>query len=517
MSSEAGSPQDRASRLPPGVETLAAIDLGSHSFHLIVTRLQGEQMVVLDRMRERIRLAAGLDADRNLTPEAIARAVDCLRRFGERVATMPRGSVRAVGTNTLRQARNAAVFLERAEEALGHPIEIISGREEARLIHLGVSHSTPDTGGRRLVIDIGGGSTECILGHGFDILEADSLYMGCVGYSTRFFADGTLDEAKFAEAELAAELEIEPVVAAYRRLGWSRVLGCSGTILAVAAILRENGWSSEGVSSAGLLRLRRSLIDAGTIERLALPGLSEDRRPVIAGGVAILVALFRRLGLEQLDTARGALREGALYDLLGRIRQEDVRERTIQGFEEHYRSDRDHAGRVEETALELLSQVRDAWSPADPDVARAYLRWASRLFEIGLALSHTGYHKHGAYLVEHSYMAGFSRGDQLALAALVLTSRRRFRGSAFDAIEPARRADVRMLAILFRLAAQLRRSREPEAPPVSMRIEAGPRIRLAFPAGWLARHPLTLATIEEEARFLAEDGVVLECRGSDDR
>jgi exopolyphosphatase/pppGpp-phosphohydrolase len=259
--------------------------------------------------------------------------------------------VRAVGTNTLRQARNGAAFLERAEEALGHPIEVISGREEARLIYLGVAQTNPEVEGRRLVIDIGGGSTECILGDGFDIVDADSLYMGCVSYSARFFGDGVLDETAFERAELAAELEIQPIVRGYRKRGWQNVLGCSGTIHNIAAILKANGWNDDrdGVDLKGLRKLRRALVTAGNVATLALPGLTEDRRPVIAGGVAILCALFQDLGIDHMVTSPGALREGALYDLLGRIHHEDVRERTIRGFQAHYHVDLEHA----ETVVEI--------------------------------------------------------------------------------------------------------------------------------------------------------------------
>jgi len=507
---------ERASGPPGEVETLAAIDLGSHSFHMIVTRLEGGQLHVRDRLRERVSLAAGLDSDRRLRPEASERALECLRRFGQRVNHLPRSCVRAVGTNTLRQARNGADFLARAEDALGHPIEVISGREEARLIYLGVAQTNPANQGRRLVLDIGGGSTECILGEGFEIVDADSLFMGCVSYSTRFFGDGVLDERRFRQAEVAAELELQPIARGYRRLGWKRVLGCSGTIHSIAGILKENGWCDEGVSAQGLRRLRRALVECGSVERLALPGLSEDRRPVIAGGVAILVALFEDLGLQHLALSPGALREGALYDLLGRIHHEDVRERTIGWFQEHYRVDVEHVARVEKTALSLLSQATLDWKPQDHEHARQELRWASRLFEIGLAINHTGYHKHGAYLVENSYMAGFSREEQQTLAAMIHTSRRKVHREVLDAVPAARREDVTMLAVLFRLAVQLNRSRDADLPRFVLRVKGEHRLRLAFPAGWLAERPLTLASLEEEARYLASFGYSLEWRELDD-
>ncbi len=510
-----GEEVTRASVPPAEAELVAAVDLGSHSFHLIVARFQGGQLHVLDRLRERVSLAAGLDPDRNVSAAAMDRALDCLRRFGQRVNQMPKGRVRAVGTNTLRQARNGPELLRRAEEALGHPIEVISGREEARLIYLGVAQTNPQQG-RRLVVDIGGGSTECILGDGFEIIEADSLYMGCVSYSLRFFPDGAVSDKRFEAAEVAAELEVQPIVRPYAKLGWGQVLGCSGTIHAIAAIARANGWGDDGISMKNLKKLKKALVSAGSVQTLALPGLTDDRRPVIAGGVAILHALFRDLGIEQMATSPGALREGALYDLLGRIHHEDVRERTIRWFQDHYHADVEHADRVERTALELFEQARAGWAPRDPAWAEQQLRWASRLLEIGLAINHTGFHKHSAYLVQNSYMAGFSRGEQQILAALILASRRKVHREAFDALDPERAGDVTMLAVLFRLAVQLNRSRDVDLPRFTLRLKDRTRLRLAFPVGWLDERPLTLAALEQEARYLAGFGVQLTWRASDD-
>lgn len=494
---------------------IAAVDLGSHSFHLIVARMRGGQLHVVDRLRERVSLAAGLGADRKLSADAMDRALDCLRRFGQRVNQMPVGRVRAVGTNTLRQAKNGRDFLHRAEEALGHPIEVVSGREEARLIYLGVAQTNPKEQGRRLVLDIGGGSTECILGDGFDIVEADSLYMGCVSYSLRFFPGGAVGEPSFEHAEVAAELELQPIARPYRTLGWQRAIGCSGTVHAIAAITRANGWSDDGITFKAVKKLKKALIAAGNVSALALPGLTDDRRPVIAGGVAILHALMQDLGIEQLAASPGALREGALYDLVGRIHHEDVRERTIRWFVEHYHVDAEHSERVERTALALLDQARP-WQPHDRAWAEQQLHWAARLFEIGLAINHTGFHKHSAYLVQHSYMAGFSRGEQQVLAALILASRRKIHREAFDAIDPAQLGDVKMLAVLFRLAVQLNRSRDVDLPQFTLRVKDATRLRLAFPPGWLAGRPLTLAALEEEAPYLAAFGVQLSWREADD-
>jgi len=280
----------------------------------------------------------------------------------------------------------------------------------------------------------------------------------------------------------------------------------------VASIVRENGWSDDGITLASLRRLKRALVAAGHVDAVELPGLSADRRPVIAGGVAILIALFQDLGIERMTTSAGALREGALYDLLGRIHHEDVRERTIRWFQEHYHVDVEHADRVEKTARSLLSQASLDWAPHDPEHAEQQLRWASHLFEIGLAINHTGHHKHGAYLVQNSYMAGFSRGEQQTLAAMILCSRRKVHRESLDAVDPAYREDVTMLAVLFRLAVQLNRSRDVDLPKFVLRVKDRKRLRLVFPAGWLEERPLTLASLEEEAKYLSSFGVTLDFR-----
>ena len=353
---------------------VAAIDLGSNSFHMIVARLERGALSIVDRMRERVRLGAGVDARSRISPEAQARALACLERFGERVHNMPPGRVRAVGTNTLRRAKNGPRFLERAHRALGHPIEVIAGREEARLIYLGVIQTMPKRAAQRLVIDIGGGSTECVIGERHEIVDADSLYMGCVSFSERYFPHGALSADRFEAARLAAQIELQSIGRRYRALGWELAYGCSGTVHAVKKIAQKNGWTSGEITLESLVRIEQAMIDAGDVDQLSLPGLVDDRKPVIAGGVAILRAIFETLGLEELVPSDGALREGALYDLVGRIRDEDVRDRTIGFFCQRYAVDKDQAARVERTSLRLLHQVAHAW-PIDLEYARRVLSW----------------------------------------------------------------------------------------------------------------------------------------------
>jgi exopolyphosphatase / guanosine-5'-triphosphate,3'-diphosphate pyrophosphatase len=490
----------------PSQPYVAALDLGSNSFHMVVARLDEHGLEIVDRLREPVRFAACLDDSRNITPAGMEKAIQSLERFGQRIKAMPPDRVRIVGTNTLRQAKNSLEFMERARQALGHPVEVVSGTEEARLIYLGVAQTMPDEG-RRLVVDIGGGSTEVIIGDRADIVTADSLYMGCVSFSMKFFGDGRLKEKGFREAQLAAELELQSIAQPYRRIGWERAVGCSGTIQAVQEIVRANAWSEEGITLKGLKKLRKALIAAEDIEKLELPGLTPDRRGVIAGGAAILEAIFEDLRIEHMLPSPGAMREGVLYDLVGRIRHEDVRERTIRRFQERYQVDPEQAARVEQTAASLLDQARN-WE-LDELAAGRTLAWAARLHEIGLAISHTGWHKHGGYLVTHAHMAGFSREEQLTLAALLYTQRRKLRQEAFALLDPSRLPTIRKLAVLFRLAVCLNRSRDPERPTPVLKAKKE-KVKLFFPTGWLDAHSLTAIALQEEARYLASAGYELQ-------
>ncbi len=479
----------------------AAIDLGSNSFHMIVGRLEGGSLQIIDKMRERVRLGAGLDSNRNLTPEASARALDCLKRMGERVREMPRGRVRAVGTNTLRQARNGAEFLEEAEAALGHPVEVIAGREEARLIYLGAAKMSPNEG-RRLVVDIGGGSTECIIGERLDITVADSLFMGCVSYSLRFFGDDKISEKKYEKAMLSAELELETIAKQYQAVAWQTSIGCSGTIHAINNILKTNGWAPDGITAKGIKKLRKELIDQGSVDKLSIPGLEPDRKPVIAGGTAILDAVFSVLGIERMRPSPGALREGVLFDLFGRIAHEDIRDVTIQTFVDRYRVDVAQADHVAQTALHLLDQVSEDWK-LNLERSRQLLSWAAHLYEIGLTVSHTGYQKHGAYLVENSDMAGFSRLEQSTLAVLVGGHRRKIKPELFAHLPKADVAEVMKLLGIFRLATRLNRSRSTDPSEIFL-TASGDTLTLLVPRSWLDRHPLTREDLQgQQERFRA--------------
>ncbi len=485
--------------------TIAAVDLGSNSFHMVVARPVNGHLNVLDRLREPVRLASGLDAAGNLDAEAQQRALACLERFGQRLRDMPPGSVRAVGTNTLRKARNSDDFLDAAAAALGHPIEIISGLEEARLIYLGVSHSLPASPGHRLVMDIGGGSTELIIGEGFEPIYMESLYMGCVSLSQAWFSDGDISAKAFRRAEIAAGQELQAIEQDYRRLGWAEAVGSSGTIRAVGDVVQAMGWSENGITLPALQRLREAMIAAGHVGRVAaaLQGLPPERAAVFPGGVAILIATFAALGIERMQVSDGALREGLLYDLMGRIRHEDVRSRTINVLKDRYNVDKDQAQRVNDTATYCLHQVMQAWK-LEEECAASLLDWSARLHEIGLAVAHSGYHKHGAYLLEFSDMPGFSRQEQKALSALVRSHRRKFSPAVFRVLPEAQRERLMRLAILLRLAVLLHRSRADIALPPFYMDADGKSLTLRFPAGWLELHPLTQADLAQEAEMVKE-------------
>ncbi len=493
---------------PKGSDSFAAVDLGSNSFHMKIVRVVQDEVQDVDRLRERVRLAAGLRADKTLSEESLAKAFDTLARFGERLRHIPAKQVRAVGTNTLRQVKNPKTVLKKAAEALGHQIEIISGQEEARLIYLGVSHSLPFEDERRLVVDIGGGSTECIIGEGFEPHRAASLFMGCVSYTRSYFPEGELSEENMKAAQTAAGVELETIEDRFKSLGWERAYGSSGTILAVDAVIRENGWGP-GITRKGLKKLERAMVEAGKLSKLSLPGLSEERAPVFPGGVSILRSVFDALGVEVMETSTGALREGVLYDLIGRIRHEDSRERAIQRLVEQYRVDTVQAGRVERAALAALKQLRADWGLEEHE-HRQLLAWAARLHEIGLTISYSGYQRHGAYIVANSELSGFSLDDQRFLAVLIEAHRRKIPRTAFDELTLVDEETALRLAVILRLAVLLNRGRSPSLLPAIGFAGKKRGLSVTFPPDWLEGHPLTRADLKEEAALLRKAGYELE-------
>lgn len=470
--------------------TLAAVDLGSNSFHLQVARVEGEQLFYLDAHKEAVRLAGGLTETKQLDAASQRRALECLSRFGERLKGMPPGAVRAVGTSALRVAKNAPEFMEKARAALGFEIEVVSGREEARLIYLGVAHSLPLTQDRRLVVDIGGGSTECILGVGYEPQERESLRMGCVVYTRRYFASGQIDKASLKAAVTDARIEIQAAAYAFRRGRWAEAVGSSGTARALGEILRQNGRSDGRITLDGLLWLRERLLKAGSVQALELPGLKAERRPVIIGGFSIMLALFEELGIETMTVAQGAMREGILWDLLGRVHDHDMRDLTVSQFMRRYHVDGRQARRVERLAVDLARYL-----PGLSDEALHLLSWSARLHEIGISIAHSGFHKHGAYILENADMPGFSRQDQASLANVVRASRGGLGKLALAVDDPLWPLILCLrLAILFSLS---RTDVRPEG--LSLHCDAG-RCTLSLQRDWLKANPLTQAALEAELR-----------------
>jgi exopolyphosphatase / guanosine-5'-triphosphate,3'-diphosphate pyrophosphatase len=506
-------PDSKSAPVVDPAEVLAAVDLGSNSFHMVVARTQHGHPSIVDRLREMVRLASGLDENGYLDDASQERALNCLRRFGQRLRDMHAHQVRVVGTNTLRRARNADVFLAKAEEALGHPVEVISGMEEARLIYLGVSHHIDSKDGRNMVVDIGGGSTELIVGEGYEPKHLESLYIGCVGLSKEHFEDGKLSQKRFDRARLAARLELTPVAAVFRRYGWARAVGSSGTVRAAHDVAHGLKLVDSGISLSALETIIAQLIAARRIEDAKLPGLGADRAPVFAGGVAILAEVMSALKIDHLQISGGALREGLLYDMLGRMQDEDARERSIQAMQRRYHVDIEQAQRVEATAAVLLGQVARHWQLSDERYLQL-LVWAARLHEVGLDIAHARYHHHGGYLLANSDLPGFARLEQRLLAALVTLHRRKLDDPFVDELPTEWRVPAFRLIVLLRLAVLLNRTRSPsDLPP--MALQAGKdSLELRFPSGWLDVNPLTAADLEQERDWLRARGFELRVAGA---
>ncbi len=485
--------------------TLGAVDLGSNSFHLSIARVVDDQLYPLDSIKEAVRLGSGLTPDKQLDSLAQDRAVAALRRFSERLAGMPRQAVRAVGTNALRVARNAGPFLRRAEAALGFPIEVIPGREEARLIYLGVVHSLPMSHHNRLVVDIGGGSTECIIGNKLKPRTMESLYMGCVSYTARFFPDGRIEKKGLKQAQFAAREQVQTIAARFEKTGWKEAVGSSGTARSIAEVLAKNGQAPRGITAAGLEWLREQLVAAGDFRKISLEGLREERVPVVAGGVAIMSAVFDELGLDEMTVAEGALRDGVLWDLLGRVHHRDIREVTVDQFAHRYHVDGAQSQRVSALAHELLRQLDDKTGELMP--LADFLGWAGKLHEIGISIAQGAYHKHSAYILANADMPGFSRQEQGWLSNLVLAQRGKLlkMRAAFD-------DDPRLAALAFclRVAVIFYRSRRTLKLPKMKVARKAKGFRLEADEGWLEEHSLVSLALEAEKEQWACVGATLE-------
>ena len=485
-------------------DLVAAVDLGSNSFRMLVAQVvktpSGTQLRPIDTLRESVRLAAGLTDNKLLGNDAYQRGITAIRRFGERIRGFDPANVRAVATNTLRVAKNAPNFIREAEEALGFPIEVIAGVEEARLIYIGAAHEVPAVHGNRLVVDIGGGSTELIIGKAYEPKLMESLYIGCVSHSLRFFPKGNIDSHAFKEAELAARREIQVISGAYLKCGWKQVIGSSGTARALAELIAENNFNGQPdgltnglITRDGLRAMKKHLLKYDHINQVELQGLKDDRRLVWPGGLAIMIAVFDELGIESMEVTDAALRIGVLYDLLGRSQHEDMRFVTVEQFMQRYAVDREQAKRVGSLAAEFLAQLPkpDEESRADNI---ALLQWAANLHEIGLSISHNGYHKHSAYIAGNADMPGFSKNDQARLAALLIGHT----GKLGKLANNATFSDWRML-FCIRLAQVLCRGRSDINLPKVKVSEHNGAYLVSLSNDWAKEHPLTEFSLQKEA------------------
>ncbi len=493
-------------KLPTSV---AAVDLGSNSFHMIVCKIEKGKLRTIDRLKEMVRLASGLDKNRNIDSKTQKKALDCLERFGQRVRNFPVGSVRIVGTNTLRTAKNSRQFILKAEKALGHPIEIIAGIEEARLIYQGVANSLGTNANSRFVMDIGGGSTEYIIGTNDTASVKESLNMGCVTVSNLFFKDGVISKKAFKKAIIYAQQKLRSHQRKFNSENWDEAIGASGSLRSIHKVLIATKWSNNGITLDGLEKLVEHITQCDHVDELNLPELSEERLPVFVGGVAIIYATFKKLDIEQMTVSDGALREGLVHDLLNRIYDDDIRSHTVETIAKHYHTDIKHATRIKKTVNYILDQLDSQCCSGNSKIITQFLHWAISLHGIGLNIAHNQYHKHSAYIIENGDFSGFSRQDQILLSTLVRSHRKKFSNSRFKKLPAPWNIDAPFLTIILRLAILLHRNRHTLAKPEFKIAIKATEIELQFANKWLENAPLTYADLEIEADYLKSAGYTL--------
>jgi len=483
--------------------SVAAIDLGSNSFHMIVCKLENGKLRTIDRLKEMVRLASGLDDEKNLNTDTQQKALECLKRFGQRIENFPPGSVRIVGTNTLRTAKNSQEFIAKAEKALGHPIDIIAGIEEARLIYQGVANSLGSNADSRFVMDIGGGSTEYIIGINDIAHTKESLHMGCVTVSNKFFPEGVISKKAFKKAILFCQQKLDPFHRVFNSRRWDEAIGASGSIRCIHKVLIAAKWSNNGITLEGLDKLVKHIVQCKHIDELNLAELSHERLPVFLGGVAVLYATFQKLDITQMTVSDGALREGLVHDLLGRIYDHDIRSKTVKTLAEHYHTDKEHSDRIRQTVNIMLNQL-DCHSMTENKKKNItqLLDWAVSLHGIGRNIAHSQYHKHSAYIIENGDLAGFSRQDQHLLATIVQTHRKKLSHSRFKKLPAPWNQDAPILTIILRLAILMHRNRHTNSTPEFTLSIQSSSIKLHFSNDWLNNAPLTQADLEIEAKYL---------------
>ncbi|MGF1867913.1 exopolyphosphatase [Enterovibrio norvegicus] len=487
---------------------IAAIDIGSNSFHMVVARVVGQGLQIVSRHKQRVRLASGLDSHQNLDNAAITRGIECLSMFAERLQGFDEANVRVAATFTLREAKNSHVFLQRAANVFPYPIEIIPGIEEARLIYMGVSHTQPGEG-KKLVVDIGGGSTELVIGRDFYAALTNSKHMGCVSYNARFFRDGQISAKRFTSAQLAAELKLESIARQYIRYGWNDAVGSSGSIKAIREVLIASGHDDGHITRKRLDTLIEALLTFKHSEDIDLPGLSPDRQPVFAAGLAILSGVFSALKLEKMVFSNGALREGLLYEMEDRFQHSDIRSRTAADLAERYHIDSQHADRVQQVASSLYLQAESQWSSKKEELS-VLLRWAAQLHEVGLSISHSGFHKHSAYILQNTNLPGFNQEQQTVLATLARFHRKALKLGEMPDFTLFKSKHIFPLIRSLRLACVLNVQRSDDPLPDVELVVSEDVWTLRFPKTWLRQNRLLEADLIVEQALWQNAGWTLD-------
>ncbi|MFA0413187.1 guanosine-5'-triphosphate,3'-diphosphate diphosphatase [Vibrio renipiscarius] len=478
----------------------AAIDLGSNSFHMLVVRHIDGSVQTMAKIKRKVRLAAGLNEHNSLSQEAMQRGWDCLSLFAERLQDIPQENIRIVGTATLRTATNVDVFLEKANQILGYKIEVIGGEEEAATIYKGVAHTSGGSG-RRLVVDIGGASTELIIGEGFEAKALTSLKMGCVTWLDRHFKDRQLNITNFNHAIEAAKATLHPIFEQYTELGWDVCVGASGTVQALQEIMLAQGMD-EVITHAKLKRLQKQAMLADHLEELDIEGLTLERALVFPSGLSILIAIFELLNIDSMTLAGGALREGLVYEMVDELKQDDIRARTIASVQSRYQIDDIYGQQVANLAQRLLSQCEPDWLVEQQAIAM--LTTAAKLHEIGLAIDIKKGGEHAAYLLKNLDLPGYTRAQKYLLAEVV----RRYREQLNSLPEQhaISSASAKRVLRLLRLSVQLTHRRQQALEPNVILQSEGDKLTLFIDAQWLASNPLTASELEIEANRQSDIG-----------
>ncbi|SHO58123.1 exopolyphosphatase [Vibrio quintilis] len=494
------------------IRHIAAIDLGSNSFHMVVAKVVNQDLQLISRHKQRVRLATGLNDQKVLDQTAIQRGIECLEMFAERIQGFSPENVRITATHTLRQAKNTAEFIEQARQVIPYPVEVIPGAEEARLIYLGVAHTQPQSQSM-LVIDIGGGSTELVIGHEFTPELVNSLQIGCVSYTNRFFPDGKITRKRLNQAILAAEQKLESIVRQYRKKGWDTAFGSSGTIKAVRDVLSESGAQDGSITLSRLEKLQDKLVEAGSVDNLSLKGLSEERKPVFVAGVAILFAIIKDLKIREMHFSQGALREGLLYEMEDRLKYTDIRLRTAESLAQKHQVDIDHARKVKKLAKQFLEQLAPVLElPAKNTELFDLLEWSAILHEVGLSINLQGFHRHSAYILRHTNMPGFNSEQQELLSTLVRFHRKALKLNEMPELTLYKKKHVIQIIRILRLAVVLNGQRSDDPlPELKIIINDHDKWTLnSVEQEWLENNKLLHTDLETEQQYWQSAGWTLQ-------